>query len=36
MTYKYLYIDDEEKNVREPFAQQLSDQNIQVERLLGL
>ena len=31
MTYKYLYIDDEEKNVREPFAQQLSDQNIQVD-----
>lgn len=30
MTYKYLYIDDEEK-CQKPFAQQLSDQNIQVD-----
>jgi len=28
MTYKYLYIDDAEKHIREPFAKQLSNENV--------
>ena len=31
MIYKYLYIDDEEKKVREPFAKNLSDNKIKVD-----
>jgi hypothetical protein len=31
MTYKYLYIDDAEKNIREPFANQLSNEYIQID-----
>lgn len=31
MTYKYLYIDDEEKKIREPLAKKLSDEKIKVD-----